>query len=146
VTPAEGFDTDHLALDAGLREFRSRAATRRQRRQRASLSTLLVFADLFMAAVVALNLHGAWRVPVGLAFCVVVPGWSIVGLLRLNNTPLEVGLSMAAGLCALTVLAQLAITFNLWHLTLLQLVVCAACLPSLLWQALERRWPPEAAR
>jgi uncharacterized membrane protein len=141
VTSPRGGDTDSVALDASLREFRSRAGLRRQRRLRAGISTLLVFADLFVAALVALNVHGDVRVAAGLAFCAVVPGWSIVGPLRLNNAPLEVGLSMAAGLSALLVLAQLAITLGAWHLTALQLVVCGLCLPSLLWQALERRWP-----
>ncbi len=145
MTPPRGDEVD-LALDEGLREFRSRAFTRRQRRRRASLSTVLVFADLFMAAIVALNVRGDPRLVAGLAFCVVVPGWSIVGLLRLNRPPLEVGLSMAAGLCALIVVAQLAVTFGAWHLTALQLLVCALCLPSLLWQALERRWPPGTVR
>jgi uncharacterized membrane protein len=146
VTHARGNEADQVALGTGLREFRSRAATRRQRRLRANLSTLLVFADLFVAAIVALNVRGDLRVVVGLAFCAVVPGWSIVGLLRLNNTPLEIGLSMAAGLCALLLLAQLAITLGVWDLTALQLLVCALCLPSLLWQALERRWPTESER
>jgi uncharacterized membrane protein len=141
VTPHRGGDTDHASFDAGLRDFRSRAALRRQRRLRAGLSTLLVFADLFVAALVALNVHGDVRVVAGLAFCAVVPGWAIVGLLRLNNAPLEVGLTMAAGLAALLVLAQLATSLGAWHLTALQLVVCGLCLPSLLWQALERRWP-----
>jgi hypothetical protein len=145
VTPDPDNDLDHVAPGAGLREFRGRVATRRQRRVRANLSTILVFADLFMAALVALNVSGALRVWAGLAFCAVVPGWAIVGLLRLNDAPLEIGLSMAAGLCALLVLAQLAITLGAWHLTALQLLVCALCLPSLLWQALERRWPAGAA-
>ena len=142
----EGTNADYVTLEAGLREFRSRTATRRQRRVRANLAAILVLCDLVMAAMIALNLHGPVRIAAGLAFCIVVPGWSIVGLLRLNRVPLEIGLTMAAGSCALLVLAQLAASIGVWHLTFLQLLVCALCLPSLVWQALERRWRPGASR
>jgi uncharacterized membrane protein len=146
VSAPEASDTQQLGAAAGLRRFRTRAMTRRQRRLRANVATMLVFADLLMVVLIAANVRGPVRALAGLAFCVIVPGWAIVGLLRLNNAPLEIGLTMASGLCALLVLAQLAITLDLWHLLALQLFVCAACLPSLLWQSLERRWPPDAAR
>lgn len=142
----EGADVDHSTLETGLREFRSRAATRRRRRVRANLAAILALCDLLMAAMIALNVHGTVRVAAGLAFCIVVPGWSIVGLLRLNRVPLEIGLTVAAGSCALLVLAQLAASLHVWHLTFLQLLVCALCLPSLVWQALERRWRVGARR
>jgi len=141
-----GGSTERSAIEERLEAFRARAQLRRQRRVRANLSTLLLFVDLFMASMVAVNLHGPVRVFGGLVFCLTVPGWSIVGPLRLNRAPLELALSMAAGLCALMVVAQLAVTLGFWHLTFFQLVVCVLCLPSLLWQSLERRWPPEASR
>ena len=141
-----GGSAGRSAIEERLEAFRARAQLRRQRRVRANLSTLLLFVDLFMASMVAVNLHGPVRVFGGLLFCLTVPGWSIVGPLRRNRAPRELALSMAAGLCALMVVAQLAVTLGFWHLTFFQLVVCVLCLPSLLWQSLERRWPPEASR
>jgi uncharacterized membrane protein len=130
---------EHASGDEALRAFRARAATRRMRLARATFSEVLVVVDLAVAAMVASSLHGEFRALVGLTFCLVVPGWSIVGLLRLHNAALEAALTVAAGLAALVAIAQLAVTFDIWHLTALQLVVCAACLPSLLWQSLDRR-------
>jgi len=119
---------------------RARGAAAR-RRARATLSTVLVCADVLMAVMVLAGVHGVAREVFGLAFCLTVPGWSIVGLLRLDNPPLEVGLTMAAGLSSLVVVAQLAITLRAWHLDALQVLICALCLPSLCYQALERRRP-----
>lgn len=139
MTTLEGADPAPPALDGRLQAFRTRALTRRQQRVRANLSAVLVVADLLVAAMVAANVHGPVRVLGGLAFCLVVPGWAIVGPLRLNRAPLELALTMASGLCALMVVAQLAATFGAWRLTFLQLFVCGLCVPSLLWQSLGRR-------
>jgi len=120
--------------------------TQRQARARVGVSAVLLGVDLLMAAMIALNVHGPSRVLLGLAFCIVVPGWSIVGLLRLNDPPLELGLTIAASLCGLMVVAQLAASVDGWHLTFLQLLVCALCLPSLLRQSLPRRHPSGVAK
>jgi hypothetical protein len=138
VTVTDGAETGPAADDDRLRAFRERATTRRQQQVRANLSLLLVYVDLFMVAMVAAHVHGPARVLGGLTFCIVVPGWSMVGLLRLNRAPLELGLTVAAGLAALTVLGQLATTVGGWHLPFLQLLICGLCLPPLLWQALTR--------
>jgi uncharacterized membrane protein len=110
----------------------------RARRARATFSMLLVVADVAMAGLVLLAVRGDLRMVAGLAFCLVVPGWAIVGLLRLDNPPLEAGLTMAAGLSALVIVAQLAISLGAWHVEALQVLVCALCLPSLCYQALRR--------
>jgi hypothetical protein len=117
-----------------------RVATRR-RHGRANLSAALVGADVVMAVLALANVHGPVRAVYGLAFCIVVPGWSIVGLLRLDNPPLEAGLTMAASFASFVVLAQLATSLGGWHLTFLQFFVCALCLPSLLFQATDLRPP-----
>ncbi len=136
---ARARDHETEEADQRLRTFRSRSATRRMRLARANFSVLLVLADLAMAAMAVISLHGRARIILGLAFCLVVPGWSIVGLLRLHNLALEAALTVAASLASLVVVAQLAVTLDAWHLTGVQLVVCAVCLPSLLWQSLDRR-------
>lgn len=127
------------AVDDRLSRFRHHAATRRMRLARANLSGALVVADLAMAAMAVSPLHGPVRELYGLAFCLVVPGWAIVGLLRLHHAAVEAALTVAASVAALIVIAQLAVTFDVWHLTAVQLVVCALCLPSLLHQSLDRR-------
>jgi uncharacterized membrane protein len=146
VTALDEHEDARASHDARLASFRARRLTQRRRRARANLSAALVVADVVMALLVVADVHGSVRAVYGLAFCVVVPGWAIVGLLRLNDTALEAGLTMATGACALIVIAQLAATLGAWHLTALQLAICLACLPSLLWQSLERRRPPAALR
>lgn len=146
MTAIESSDADPKSDDWRLQAFRGRLSTRRQERIRANLSGLLVCFDLVVAAMVVANLDGPARVACGLAFCVVVPGWAIVGPLRLNRVPLELGLTVAASLCALMVVAQLAASVGGWHLKTLQLVVCGLCLPSLLWLSLVRRTPAEVDR
>jgi hypothetical protein len=99
------------------------------------VSLLLVVVDLVTFAMTIANTHGPVRFVLGLILGLVIPGWSVVGLIRLRNAPLEVGLSMAASLAMLTITAQALIALNLWHPIALEEVLCALCLPSLLWQS-----------
>ena len=119
--------------------------TRRQRRLRANLSTLLVFADLFVAAIVALNVRGDLRVVVGLAFCVgragVVDRRPAAAQQRAARDRAHDG---GGAVRAPASWPSSRSPSASGHLTALQLLVCALCLPSLLWQALERRWPTES--
>jgi uncharacterized membrane protein len=126
-------------LDARLGEYRESALSRRQDRIRSSVSVVVCTLDVVALGLIAGQAHGLVRQIVGVAFCLVVPGWAIVGQLRLHNVPLEAGLVVAVSLASLLVVAQLAITFNAWHLTAVDVVVCVACLPSLVWQATAAR-------
>jgi uncharacterized membrane protein len=103
------------------------------------VSVVVCTLDVVALGLIAGQAHGLIRQIVGVAFCLVVPGWAIVGQLRLHNVPLEAGLVVAVSLASLLVVAQLAITFNAWHLTAVDVVVCVACLPSLVWQATAAR-------
>jgi len=132
-THSEGSVADFLS------EYRRRAATARHRVHRATASTVLMALDVTMLVLAAAGVHGPVRLVVGLAFAVTVPGWSIVGLVRIHDAALEVALTIAVSLASLMVAAQLLITVGAWDLTTFQIVVCALCLPSLLWQALDRR-------
>jgi hypothetical protein len=89
--------------------------------------------------------HGAARLVLGLAMIVVVPGWSIVGLLRLKDPALEVGLSVAVSLALYTVAAQILMALNAWHLVGLQEAVGVLCVPLLMWQVVAPRPQVEAA-
>ena len=99
------------------------------------VSLLLVVVDLVTFAMTIANTHGPVRFVLGLILGLLIPGWSVVGLIRLRNAALEVGLSMAASLAMLTITAQVLMALNLWHPIALEEVLCVLCLPSLLWQS-----------
>lgn len=129
-------------LDGRLSEFRTQAVERRQRHVRSNVAAGALGLDLCTLGVLVLGVHGPARQLLGLAFCLVVPGWAIVGLLHLHDAALEAGLTVAASLASLVIVAQLAITFSAWHLTAVDVTVCLACLPSLLLQTLKGRQLP----
>jgi hypothetical protein len=115
--------------------------TARGRRARATISSALVVADVALLVLIVTGVHGPVRFVVGLAVALLVPGWAIIGPLRLVSTALEIGLTIAVSLSVLLVAAQLLITARLWHLTALQVAVCLLSLPSIVWQALDGRGP-----
>lgn len=102
---------------------------------RAVASMLLLGVDVILLVLATMGVVGPVRFGLGLVLGLVIPGWSIVGLLRLDNAPLEVGLSIAVSLALLIVTAQLMITYHLWHPIALEELTCLACIPSLFAQA-----------
>jgi uncharacterized membrane protein len=102
---------------------------------RVIVSTALLLADLLIFAMTVGNMHGPIRFILGLILGVAIPGWSIVGLLGLHNAALELGLTLAVSMSLLIVVAQLLITFHLWHPIALEEATCLVCLPSLIWQS-----------
>jgi uncharacterized membrane protein len=131
--------TDAGDVDARLSEYRALAVSRRQRRFRSNVAAGACALDLVTLVLIAGQVHGPLRQVVGLAFCLIVPGWAIIGPLHLHDAALEAGLAVAASLAALLIVAQLAITFGAWGLTAIDVVVCVASLPSLVWQTMQRR-------
>jgi uncharacterized membrane protein len=106
---------------------------------RAKVSAFLILIDLAALALTVLRVHGSARFVVGLAFGLLIPGWSIIGWLRLNNAALEFALTVGTSLGLLTVVAQILVTAHEWHLFALQVAVCVICLPLLIGQALGLR-------
>jgi uncharacterized membrane protein len=104
-------------------------------RARATVSISLLLADLVVLIMTVESLHGPVRLVLGLILGLVVPGWSVVGLLKLENAALEVGLTVAVSLASCMVVAQVLLTVHAWHLVVFQEVTCVLCLPSLIWQA-----------
>jgi hypothetical protein len=96
---------------------------------------LLVVIDLITLGLTLAGVHGPVRFVLGVTLGLLVPGWSVVGLLKLNNAPLEFSLTVGSSLAMLMVAAQILITVHAWHLGGLEAVTCLVCLPSLLWQA-----------
>jgi uncharacterized membrane protein len=99
------------------------------------LSRLLVVVDVATFVMTVSNIQGPSRFFLGLILGIAIPGWSVVGLLRLRNGALEVGLTMATSLSLIMISAQILMTANLWHLIAFEKFTCVACLPSLLWQS-----------
>jgi hypothetical protein len=102
---------------------------------RVIVSTSLLLADLLIFVMTVGDVHGPIRFILGLILGLAIPGWSIVGLLGLDNAPLEIGLTLAVSTSLLIVVAQLLITFHLWHPIVLEEVTCLVCLPPLIWQS-----------
>ncbi len=109
---------------------------------RLALSRFLLFVDVASLLMALMSFHGPIRFVIGLVLGVAVPGWSIVGLMRLRNSPLEVGLTMALSFSIILVSAQILVTAHLWHLVGFEMALCLACLPSL-WKQSRRQWMNE---
>lgn len=103
------------------------------------ISSILLVVDLLTLAITVAGVHGELRYVLGLVLGLAIPGWSIIGVLRLGNTALEIALTLAASLTLLMLAAQILITVKFWHPILLEEFTCVVCFPSLLWQS--RRLP-----
>lgn len=103
-------------------------------RARATVSMSLLVADLVVLIMTVENLHGPVRLVLGLILGLVVPGWCVVGPLRLDNAALEVGLTVAVSMASCMLVAQVLLSVHAWHLVVFEEVTCVLCLPSLIWQ------------
>ena len=102
---------------------------------RAVTSTVLVLIDVATFIMATTSSDGPGRFFCGLVFGLAIPGWSVVGLLKLKNAALEVGLTLATSLSMIMIFAQIMMTVNLWHPIVLQESIGLLCLPSLVWQS-----------
>jgi hypothetical protein len=110
---------------------------------RQTLSRVLLFVDIVIFFLTIADVHGGLRFLFGLILGVVIPGWSLVGLLKLNNAALEIALTLASSLSLVMVAAQVFITLNLWHPIVLEEITCLLCAPALAVQSrlpLKVRW------
>jgi hypothetical protein len=98
-------------------------------------SKVFVYITLANIVLALMNLTGDIRFALGLVLGLTIPGWSIVGLIHLRDTALEIALSMAASLAIVMMGAQLLITIHFWHLEAFEVFLCVICLPSLVYQA-----------
>jgi uncharacterized membrane protein len=130
-------ETEHERVDAPRRRTPSRvgggSVGSREHRIRARVSRALLAVDLVNLGLTMAGNHGPARFVFGLVLVLAVPGWAVIGHLRLGNAALELSLTTAVSLSLLMVAAQALITLHSWHLVALEVVVCLACLPSLFW-------------
>jgi uncharacterized membrane protein len=127
-------------------ERRDRRTTRRKLDPRAVVSLFLLVVDLVLLDMTVSSVHGPVRFVLGLILGCFIPGWSLVGLLRIGNGWLELALTVAVSLALLMVIAQILVSTNTWHLVVLEEVTCEVCLPSLIWQSRGRRRSRRHAR
>jgi uncharacterized membrane protein len=85
------------------------------------------------------HFHGPLRLVLGLILCIVTPGWSLVGLLKLENAALEIALSIAVSLALLMIAAEILLSLHTWDLFVMEEITSFVCLPSLAWQSQRRR-------
>jgi hypothetical protein len=102
---------------------------------RRTLSRALLLVDVAIFFMTVADVHGGLRFVLGLILGVVIPGWSVVGLLKLNNAALETALTLASSLTLVMVAAQIFITLNFWHPIVLEEVTCLLCAPALVAQS-----------
>ncbi len=119
----------------------------RRARTRARVDLALVTLDVVAFALALAGTGGPVRFGVGVAFGLLVPGWALVGFVRLKSLPLELGLTLATSLAVVMVLAQLMMTFHLWDPEGLMVWLSAACvLPLTLLRRRDRRDAVDTAR
>ncbi|HUC04828.1 MAG TPA: hypothetical protein VL961_05475 [Acidimicrobiales bacterium] len=106
------------------------------------VSITLLAVDTLTLVLTAFGVHGPARFTLALLFAVAVPGWSLIGLLGLDDAALEVSLTIATSLSVLMLVAQILLSSHAWDLAGFEEVACVACIPALMWQTLT---PPRHA-
>lgn len=106
---------------------------------RRRFTQFLVAVDVVILVMAFANTLGPVRFFLGLILGVLIPGWSIIGYLKLKNAALEFSLSVATSLALVMVCAQIMITSHLWHLVAFEEILSIACLIPLVHQS-TRAW------
>jgi hypothetical protein len=132
VVPLDDLDLVRLACQDALSYHSSPPVSPDYR---TIISLALAIVDVVTFVLTVANVHGAGRFIFGLIFGLAIPGWSVIGLIKLKNAALEVGLTIATSLSLTMIVAQIMITVSLWHPVALEELVAVVCLPSLLWQS-----------
>lgn len=104
-------------------------------RWRRVVSLLLSVVDVVVLVMTIAGSHGPVRFALGLVVGVVIPGWCVIGWLRLGDPFLEASLSIALSLALVMLCAQMMMTVHWWHLAGFEILLCAVSLPVLVWRA-----------
>lgn len=106
---------------------------------RRSVSLLLAVFDLILMVLTMVNVHGPVRFALGLILGMVIPGWCIIGWMKLTEPFLEASMTVGVSLALIMLSAQLMLTVHWWHLAVFEVILCVVCLPILLGQAWRQR-------
>lgn len=101
---------------------------------RSRLSALLLFVDIVNLVLTFTGVDGPVRFITGLILGLVIPGWAIVGVLRIEDVPLLVGLTLAVSLAVLLIIAQIFLSIHFWHPVAMEEVISVLSAGLLLWQ------------
>jgi len=105
-----------------------------------SLATALVLAiDVVALCFTHFGVHGALRMWVGLAFVLAVPGWALVGYLRLRWPAAELSLTVALSLAVTLLASEVMLWSHQWHPTTCQLIIGGISAVLLIGQLLRGR-------
>ena len=96
------------------------------RRVRRAVAKTLLVVDVAAIVLATFHIYGSFRFVISLAFGLAVPGWSIVGFLRIRETALLVALSIASSLCIEMVLGEALLAWW-WHLQVFELILGVIC-------------------
>lgn len=107
----------------------------RRQESRVLVSQAALVIDCLVFLLTVGDVHGPIRFVAGLILGLFIPGWSVVGRLKLRHAALELGLAIAVSVAVLMVVAQLLITWHQWHPVALEELTCLVCLPSLISQS-----------
>lgn len=110
---------------------------RREADPRFAMTSSAIVIDGIALTLTQAHIGGGVRLAFGLLFVLVVPGWALVGFLRLNWPAAEVSLSIALGLAVALLIAQIMLWAHAWHPIWEQMGLGIAALPLLgaqLWR------------
>ncbi len=110
-------------------DFPSHALWRRM------ISLFLSLCDLVLMVLTMTSAHGPLRFALGLVLGLIIPGWCIIGWMRLVEPFLEASMTIGVSLALIMLSAQLMLTWHWWHLGGFEIILCAICLPILLAQS-----------
>lgn len=106
---------------------------------RRMISFFLALCDLVLMLMTMVSAHGPLRFALGLALGLIIPGWCIIGWMKLTEPFLEASMSIGVSLAVLMLSAQLMLTWHWWHLGGFEIILSAVCLPILLAQTWRTR-------
>jgi uncharacterized membrane protein len=103
------------------------------------VSALLGIVTASLLVMTVVGVHGPVRFTFGMLLGFVIPGWCLVGWLRLNDPFLEASLAIGLSLAIIMILAELMLSIHWWHLAVLEDILCGVCLVVLVGMTLQKK-------
>ena len=97
------------------------------------VTRFLLLVDVTAMLLDVFQVHGSFRFAVSLLFSLTVPGWSVVGFLRIREAAWLVALCVATSLALEIVLGEIVLAWW-WHLQVLEIFVALVCATLLVQQ------------
>jgi uncharacterized membrane protein len=104
----------------------SEVMPRPEQQVRRLITAIVLAVDVVALLLAVMQAHGSLRFVVSLAFGLLVPGWSVVGFLRIKDVALLVSLTIAVSLAIELIVGEIMLG-RWWHLQLAEMGLAAAC-------------------